>query len=276
MLTFKQYLNEKVVIPSSSGVKLNLKRNEMPQVDKKNHVKFLSFLKDKDIGTKSETVDPNSLKPSQIQFNKKKIEGMIEGLENGSFKPKSIIVSKDNYVIDGHHTWLALLNTGKDVKINRIDVGAKNLFNLMHEFPDSYVKGVRESFEDMVSLEEAVCPIITKEMMDKFETFVDRMFKKFNIDFDFTRHFRERMSDERNNPCIDPRELASIIKKIYDRQAKSIKAVAGAEAVIKDLQSDLNIPIAVEYNRKKDEFRVAMKTIMRKKNFRTPSPIIKT
>jgi hypothetical protein len=50
--------------------------------------------------------------------------------------------------------------------------------------------------------------------------------------------------------------------------------MAGAEAVIKDMQSDLNIPVAVEYDSKNDEFDIVMKTIMRKKNFRTPNKVI--
>lgn len=52
------------------------------------------------------------------------------------------------------------------------------------------------------------------------------------------------------------------------------KGIAGTEAVIKDLQSDLNIPIAVKYDSKNDEFDVVMKTIMRKKNFKTPNKTI--
>ena len=49
----------------------------------------------------------------------------------------------------------------------------------------------------------------------------------------------------------------------------------GAEVVIKDIQSDLNIPIVVKYDRKNDEFDVVMKTIMRKKDFKTPNKVIK-
>jgi hypothetical protein len=45
--------------------------------------------------------------------------------------------------------------------------------------------------------------------------------------------------------------------------------------VIKDLQSNLNMPIAVEYDRRNDELRVVAKTIMRKKDFKTPNPIVR-
>ena len=82
------------------------------------------------------------------------------------------------------------------------------------------------------------------------------------------------MGDERNTPCISLKELADFIKKVYAQKGKSIKDVAGAEAVLKDIQKDLNIPVAVTYDRRNDEFDVVMKTIMRKKNFRSPDKFI--
>ncbi len=127
----------------------------------------------------------------------------------------------------------------------------------------------------LISEDDVSCDIISPAHMREFEKFVDKMFEKFKIDFDFTKHFRERMGDDRNKPCISIKELADTIMKIYRNQGKSIKSIAGAEAVVKDIQSNLNIPVAVDYDSKKDEFRVGMKTIMRKKNFSTPNKIIK-
>ena len=124
-------------------------------------------------------------------------------------------------------------------------------------------------------LTEAQCDLIGMNQIKQFEKIVDQLFKKFGIDFQFTRHFGDRMSDDRNDPCITMKELAEFIKKIYAKQGKSLKGVAGAEAVIKDMQKDLNIPVAVTYDQKNDEFDVVMKTIMRKRNFRTPNKIIK-
>lgn len=123
--------------------------------------------------------------------------------------------------------------------------------------------------------EQKSCDLVGIDKIRAFEKFVDRMFKKLGIDFKFTKHFADRMSDDRNNPCISMKELADFVKKVYKRQGKSLKGVAGAEAVIKDMQSDLNIPVAVKYDSKNDEFDVVMKTIMRKKNFRTPNKVIK-
>jgi GNAT superfamily N-acetyltransferase/disulfide oxidoreductase YuzD len=123
-----------------------------------------------------------------------------------------------------------------------------------------------------------VCYIITPQQMKAFEQFVDNMFKKFNMDFDFTKHFRERMSDSRNSPCIDIKELAAMINKIYKKKASGDNTLSkhkDTEIVLKDMQSMLNMPVALEYDRKKDELRVAAKTIMRKRDFSTPNPIVK-
>lgn len=132
--------------------------------------------------------------------------------------------------------------------------------------------GINEAFEAL--MEEADIEITASKMKD-FEKFVDRMFEKFKIDFEFTKHFGERMNDERNSPKIKLKELADLIKKIYNKNGNPLKGKAGAELVVKDLQSDLNMPIVVKYDEKNDEIDIVAKTIMRKKNFSTPNPVIK-
>lgn len=127
-------------------------------------------------------------------------------------------------------------------------------------------------------VESESCDIITPKVMKEFERVVDNLFKnKLGIDFKFTKHFGERMSDGRNKPCIRLEELAATLKKIYRdvRAQKSIKSLEGAEAVINDIQNDLNMPIAIKWDSKDDELDVVMKTIMRKKNFTTPNVKIK-
>lgn len=126
-----------------------------------------------------------------------------------------------------------------------------------------------------VSLSEEADVEITASKMKDFEKFVDRMFEKFKIDFEFTKHFGERMNDDRNSPKIKLKELADLIKKIYAKNGNPLKGKAGAELVVKDLQSDLNMPIVVKYDEKNDEIDIVAKTIMRKKNFTTPNPVVK-
>ena len=128
--------------------------------------------------------------------------------------------------------------------------------------------------QHLAEAEAKSCDLIGMKQIKAFEKIVDQLFKKYDIGFNFTRHFGDRMSDERNTPCITLKELAEFIKKVYAQKGKSLKDVAGAEAVLKDIQKDLNIPVAVTYDRRKDEFDVVMKTIMRKKNFKSPDKFI--
>lgn len=116
---------------------------------------------------------------------------------------------------------------------------------------------------------------ITSSQLKQFEIVVDALFKKYGIDFEFTRHFEERLNHDRNNPKITLKELAELVKKIYAKHGNPLKGKEGTEVVINDLQSKLNIPVAIEYDAKNDEIDVVMKTVMRKSNFSSPDPIIK-
>lgn len=132
--------------------------------------------------------------------------------------------------------------------------------------------GINEAFEALMEAEETE---ISAAQMKEFEKFVDRMFEKYKIDFEFTKHFGERMNDGRNSPKIKLKELADLIKKIYAKHGNPLKGQAGAELVVKDLQSDLNMPVVIKYDSKNDEIDIVAKTIMRKKNFSTPNPVVK-
>jgi hypothetical protein len=271
MKRFTTFIREKVEIPKSGN--LGFKRKEMPQIEGKNIPKFLDYLKSNGVKFIETSVESKSLKPTQNQFNQDKIQGMIDTIDQKKQNP--IMVSKDGYVLDGHHRWLAHYNLGRKMPIIRIDLKVDDALDKMHDFPLSIKRGLAEDYDFRLTETGDVCPIVTREHMKAFEAFVDRMFAKFNIDFDFTKHFRERMSDERNRPCIDMKELAGMIQKIYKRKENGKDIIAkhkDAEIVVKDMQTDLNMPVAIEYDSKDDEFRVVAKTIMRKKNFTTPNP----
>ena len=120
---------------------------------------------------------------------------------------------------------------------------------------------------------ELVSEDVSQAQINDLEKFGDRLLKKFNIDIEFTRHFADRMNDKRNDPAIKVTELQRLFKKIAKNKGKDVKKHGDAEAVLKDMQSDLNLPVVVNY--KNGEFEVVNKTIMRKKDFRTSSPEIK-
>ncbi|MCV5372535.1 hypothetical protein OFD18_30595, partial [Escherichia coli] len=77
----------------------------------------------------------DSLKPTQKEFSKEKVKKASER-EGGD---RSILVSKDGHVLDGHHQWMAAREKGEDVKVIRLDAPIKDLVDAAHEFPSSTV-----------------------------------------------------------------------------------------------------------------------------------------
>lgn len=252
---------------------MNIPRREMPQIAGKDLQHFFSYLKDQNIKVNKTSLDPNSLSPTQGHFHKAKIEEIKKSMEDGSYKTSPILVSKDDKVIDGHHRWLAHCEREEPVEAHVINQKADDLIDTMKDYPKSFTKKLYEMFEYLE--EDAQCALVTDAQMKAFEKVVDDLFSRFELDFDFTKHFRERMSDSRNKPCITMKDLADTIKKIYTMvksKGNTFVKFKDAEAVIKDLQSNINIPIKVEFSRKEDELSIVPKTIMRKKDFYSKDP----
>ena len=125
--------------------------------------------------------------------------------------------------------------------------------------------------QDPTSINEDV----TQKQLSDLEKFADRLLDKFGVDVEFTRHFADRMNDDRNKPKITIPELQRFFKKVAKNKAKDIKQLGDSEAVLKDIQADLNLPVVINYDKNKEEFEVVNKTIMRKKDFKTPDKVVK-
>ena len=109
---------------------------------------------------------------------------------------------------------------------------------------------------------------VTQAQLDALEKVLDQVFAKVGIDIEFTRHFIDRVNDERNIKPISIKELAMLFKKEFIKYGKPIAQLGpDAQAVMKDLESDINIPFALEWNGK--ELELIAKTVMRKKDFKS-------
>tara|TARA_B100001939_G_scaffold33373_1_gene25925 strand:- start:2305 stop:2715 length:411 start_codon:yes stop_codon:yes gene_type:complete len=113
---------------------------------------------------------------------------------------------------------------------------------------------------------------ITQTQLDQIETYADRLFKAVNIDINFTRHFIDRVNDKRNQKPINTSELTRLFKQTYKKHGKKIpKMGVDAQAVIRDMQTDINMPFVLAYDDRRKEIDLVAKTIMRKKDFKTPN-----
>ena len=114
---------------------------------------------------------------------------------------------------------------------------------------------------------------ITRSDLDQIEKYADKLFAKVGIDVNFTRHFLDRVNDERNKKQITTAELTRLFKQSYAKHGKKISAMnPDAEAVIKDMKTDVNMPFVLKYDPKNQEIDLVAKTVMRKKGFKTPDP----
>jgi hypothetical protein len=270
MLRFTTFIQEKIELPKAGN--LGFKRKEMPQVEGKNISKFLEFLKSEGVKFKETAIDSKKLRPTQNQFNQDKIQSMIDSID--SKKQHPIMVSKDGYVIDGHHRWLAHYNLGRKMPVIEINLDIEDALDKMHDFPLSIKRGLSEETSDghpfELFMEENQCAFITQKDMKELEKFADELLKVYGIDVEFTKHFGDRMSDERNVPCIKVSELKDFFRKVYANKGIKIKGNTGIEAVLNDIQKKLNMPVIID-KRRDGDVEVRFKTIMRKNDFKTPN-----
>jgi hypothetical protein len=111
---------------------------------------------------------------------------------------------------------------------------------------------------------------VTQADIDQLEVFADRLFAKVGIDVEFTRHFLDRVNDERNIKQITMSELTRLFKQEYKRWGKPIAQLGpDAEAVMKDMATNINLPFALRWDHRNNELDLIAKTVMRKANFTT-------
>ena len=125
--------------------------------------------------------------------------------------------------------------------------------------------GMVKHADQLLADEDAV----SKNDLNQLEKLLDKMFKGFNIDIEFTRHFLDRVNDSRNKEQITVAELKSIFADAYAKYAKQFSSLNNIEAVLVDIQSDINIPFRLEYSKKSKMIELISKTVMRKKGFKT-------
>ena len=113
---------------------------------------------------------------------------------------------------------------------------------------------------------------ISKSDLDQVEKYADKLFAAVGIDVEFTRHFLDRVNDERNKKPINTAELIRLFRLTYKKHGKKIpKMGPDAQAVVRDMETDINMPFVLNVDRSGMLDMVA-KTVMRKKDFKTSNP----
>jgi hypothetical protein len=125
MIDFKTYSKViKLIANELTKNSLGFQRRSLPQiVDVKDFKKFLNKQK---ISYNPSIVKSHNLKPVQKHLNPEKIIKLLKGE-----KLKQIIVSSDNYIIDGHHTWACAVIRNENIECLVVHKPAKQLLEII-------------------------------------------------------------------------------------------------------------------------------------------------
>lgn len=116
-----------------SGTK-GIPRADMPQIKAEHRGAMVNFLGAREISHEQLDVAPDSLKPTQAEFSDAKVE-QARAYTGGD---RSILVSSDGHVLDGHHQWLAAVRAGAPtVKAIRLDAPIDRLMEEVKQFPSA-------------------------------------------------------------------------------------------------------------------------------------------
>lgn len=117
-----------------SGTK-GIPRAQMPQIKAVHRGAMTNFMNARGVKHEEQEVAADTLKPTQAEFSKVKVARAKDAPATG----RSVLVSKDGYVLDGHHQWMGALENSEKVKVIRLDADIDQLLMLAHEFPNSTV-----------------------------------------------------------------------------------------------------------------------------------------
>lgn len=122
---------EWVIFPPETGT-LGIPRAEMPQVKGEHRGALISFLKGQGIKYATHSVSAEELKPTQAEFSIKKAARWGEVRDGAD---RSVLVSSDGFILDGHHQWVAALSSGDSVQAIQFDAPISKLLAEVHQFP---------------------------------------------------------------------------------------------------------------------------------------------
>lgn len=155
-MTVDQLDKEWVAFKPETGT-LNIPRAKMPQIKAEHRGAMVNFMNARGVEHVSEEVSADSLKPTQAEFSPAKVKKAL-GYDGGD---RSILISSDNYVLDGHHQWLTKQEKGEQIKVIRLKAPIGELVDLAHEFPSSQTEAqqaAEQNADQAATKEEAVSP----------------------------------------------------------------------------------------------------------------------
>jgi hypothetical protein len=130
--------------PEQPQIGMTFSRKLMPQIDSIEN--FLKHLDQQIIAHRQVKVDPRDLKSTQSEFNMDKVNQMPS--RKG---PSGVIISNDNYILDGHHRWLAHHRDGADISVIQVDLPILELIHTTRCMPNNVLGAVKSVVKESLA-----------------------------------------------------------------------------------------------------------------------------
>lgn len=263
---------ERGIINLDYGKQLN--RNKLPQIKSTDVPEFMEWMKDKGVDSFSTSVEANSLNPIQLEINLDKVDGMKAVHQSGQkdMGAKPVMVSNDDYLIDGHHRWYALKELGEDINVVLFNESIDDLLFLIKQFPKTTYKGVTDENNEFITESygkvDGGGPNVVN--VGKLKIVIDVE----NMDLEPSKHGEERRFRHGKGKTISKdailqaaeRGLGLVIQdyangEIANGEAFVIRHKANAKTPA------LNLVCALEMKKGPDTMKII--TVMRKDDFKT-------
>lgn len=131
--TFEQFISENLTSGMATYVKPigTVQRHKLPNIIDDNA--FLEDVVTDSIGVTEYADKTEVFTPTQNEFNMDKVRSIVK---NNSYDTP-IIVSNDDYIVDGHHRWKAAQYSGIDITVKKIDMAYTDIITFLKD--KSYV-----------------------------------------------------------------------------------------------------------------------------------------
>ena len=125
-----------VLLPGSLG----LSRSEMPQIPGRFQATFVRELRAEGTSVETISVDPSTLRPVQARINRTKVARAKRGILANVTKLTEIksTISSDNFILDGHHRWVAYIELGREMPVLQVDLNIQALLKRTAEFNEKH------------------------------------------------------------------------------------------------------------------------------------------
>jgi len=147
MKKLQRFLERNLIPELPINGTLGIPRATMPQIASDDLEDFFLQLKSKGIRTEKIVLAAHEINPTQNEIDSEKVAGWVLG-------KKPLVISQDNFILDGHHQWAAALvaDTGTELDCIKVDVPIVKLLDYARNYGRVEFRDMHESSFRRLSL----------------------------------------------------------------------------------------------------------------------------